>query len=223
MKKVLFTLNVDGYAPEITEHTFPLLKQYAHKIGAEFFEITERKSPEFPPVYEKLQIYDLGKGNDWNIYIDADTLMRPDFPDVTAFYPKDTVLFHGKDFASTRWRMDGYFLRDGRQIGACNWFAVASDWCLDLWKPLDVPFIEAVENIFPTPCELNTVVSRDHLIDDYVLSQNIARFGLKHATIENHMSKYGLRSADYLWHDYLIGIDEKVQWILKVKKAWGIK
>jgi hypothetical protein len=59
MKKTLFTLNVDSYAPAITELTYPLLKGYADKIGAGFHVIDERKSPGLPPVYEKAQIYDL--------------------------------------------------------------------------------------------------------------------------------------------------------------------
>jgi hypothetical protein len=223
MKKTLFTLSVDNYAPEITAITFPMLKRYADKIGAEFFVIKERRYPDFPPVYEKLQIYDLGKENDWNIFVDADTMLRVDLPDVTALVPKDTVLFHGKDFASSRWKYDGYFMRDGRHIGACNWFAVASNWCLDLWHPLDIPLSNAVENITLVPAEEKTVVTNDHLIDDYTLSRNIARYGLKHQTIESIMASYNLRSADYLWHDYLISVDEKVQWMLKIKKAWGLK
>ncbi len=187
-------------------------------------EITERKNPQYPPVYEKLQIYDLGKRNDWNIYLDADALIRPDLPDVTTFVPKDTVLFHGADFASTRWRFDKYFLRDGRHIGACNWFAVGSDWCLDLWHPFDdITYEEAVENIFPTPTELNKTIVREHLIDDYLLSRNIARYGLKHKAIIKHMGELGYNSQDFLWHDYVIGIDEKLQWMLKVKQKWGIK
>lgn len=222
MKKTVFTLSVDGYAPEITAITFPLFEEYAHKIGADFCVITERKYPDFPPVYEKLQIHELGKENDWNVFLDADTLIRPDFVDVTTLVNKDTVLFHRKDFASTRWRYDEYFMRDGRHIGACNWFAIASNWCLDLWKPLDIPLDEAVANIFPTPIELGTVVKRDHLIDDYTLSRNIARYGLKHDTLENHLARHGVRTTEYLWHDYLVGIDEKLVMMKKILGIWGI-
>ena len=42
MKKVIFTLSVDDYSPEITEITFPLMRYYARKIDAEFRIITER-------------------------------------------------------------------------------------------------------------------------------------------------------------------------------------
>src|SRR4030042_5156314 len=141
LKKTLFVLNVDDYAPEITEVTYPLLKNYAEKIGAEFYEIRERKFPGWPPVYEKLQIYQLAQemGNDWNIYIDSDALIHPDLIDVTSHLHKDTVAHNGRDIASTRWACDRFFLRDGRQIGYCNWVTIAGDWCIELWNaPEDI-------------------------------------------------------------------------------------
>ena len=213
MKKMLFTLNIGDFAPEIRELTYPLMKKYAHKIGAEFFEITERKYPDYPPVYEKFQIYDLGKGNDWSLYVDADALIHPEFPDITTQLKKDTVCFHWKDFAPIRFRYDKYFLRDGRNIGEGNFFAVASDWCLDVWHPLDdITFEEAVENIFPTQQESKTVVKRDHLIDDYLVSRNIARYGLKHCTMVDKLQEvgFGFQSFKYLYHEYCYSVEEKV-------------
>ena len=213
MRKTIYVLNIDNYAPDMREITYPLLKRYAHKIGAEFFEITERKWPNLPPVYEKFQIYELGREhkNDWNIYIDSDALIHPEFPDITTQLAKDTVCFHWKDYAPLRFRYDKYFLRDGRNIGEGNWFAVASDWCLDLWHPLDdITFEEAVENIFPTVAESRTVIKRDHLIDDYLVSRNIARYGLKHTLILEIMEKYHQQSARYLWHEYLYTVEQKV-------------
>jgi hypothetical protein len=211
-KKTIYTLNINDYCPEIRELTYPLIKRYAHKIGAEFFEITERKWPDLPPVYEKFQIYDLGREhkNDWSLYVDADALIHPEFPDITSLLNKDTVCFHWKDFAPIRFRYDKYFLRDGRNIGEGNWFAIASDLCLDLWHPLDdITFEEAVENIFPTQNELKTVVKRDHLIDDYLVSRNIARYGLKHCTMLEEMAKVGIQTAYYLFHEYCYPVEEK--------------
>ena len=40
MHKVVFTLNVNDYAPEIRQYSYPLLRYYARKIGAEFVEMT---------------------------------------------------------------------------------------------------------------------------------------------------------------------------------------
>ncbi len=222
MKKTLFTLNVDGYAPEISALTYPLLKKYAYKIGADFHVITDRKFPSLPPVYEKLQIYKLGQKSDWNIYIDSDALVHPDMFDVTEFLHKDTVCHNGNDMANNRWRYDKYFRRDGRHIGSCNWFTIASDWCLDLWHPLDdITYQEALENIFPIQEELNTIITREHLIDDYVLSRNIAKYGLHFTTVIKIMNDYNIPGA-YLWHQYTISVDEKIKQMREILKKWGL-
>src|SRR6266566_3735242 len=148
LKKTLYTLNVNHYPEAITSITYPLLEDYARKIGADFVVIRERKFPDYPPVYEKLQIHELGRENDWNIYVDSDVLIHPDLFDLTEHLEKDTVLHYGADMAGNRLKYDQYFLRDGRNIGSCNWFTIASDWCLDLWKPLDdLSLEEALANI----------------------------------------------------------------------------
>lgn len=223
MKKTIFTLNVDNYSPEITAYTYPLMKRYAHKIGADFHIINERKFPQFPAVYEKLQIYELGQklNNDWNIFFDSDALIHPDMFDVTQFLKKDTVCHNGADMANNRWKYDQYFERDGRNIGSCNWFTVASDWCIDLWKPLDISYESALENIFPIQNELNTVITREHLIDDYTLSRNIARYGLKFKSVMQ-ITEELKDTGNYLWHQYTIPLDEKVKSINRVLANWGV-
>ena len=78
MKKILYTLNICDYAPEITEITLPLLRRYADKIGAHFYVISTREFPDMPVTYEKFQIYKLSKlhANDWSIFLDIDTLVH---------------------------------------------------------------------------------------------------------------------------------------------------
>ena len=226
IKKTIFTLNVNGYAKEITDLTFPLISHYAKKIGADFYIIKDRKFPDWPITYEKLQIYQLAQEmkNDWNLYIDADTIIHPDFMDITNHIPKDTVAHNGCDTADNRWRYDRFFHRDGRHIGSCNWFAVASDWCIELWKPLeDLTVEEAVANIFPTVNEQNTVITSEHLIDDYTLSRNIAKHGLKFTTFRQILKDLGYDNPGFLWHQYTIPRDEKVARMNEILKAWGIK
>lgn len=223
-KKTLWTLNVGyKYAPEITELTYPLLKRYAKKIGAKFEVITKRKFPEFPIVYEKLQIHELGKRSDWNIYIDSDALIHPDMYDVTDHLHKDTVCHNGADMAGNRWKYDDYFRRDGRHIGSCNWFTIGSDWCLDLWRPLDdLTSKQALANIFPIQSELSAKgINWDHLIDDYTLSRNIARFGLKFDTIAKIQQRLN-DNGNYLWHVYTIPEKEKVNKIKEMLKVWSV-
>ncbi len=225
LKKTIFTVCVDNYAPEITALTYPLIKHHADKIGADFHTIKERRFSGWPPVYEKLQIYELAQqmGNDWNIYIDSDALIHPDLMDITNHLAKDTVCHHGNDMAGNRWRYDRFFHRDGRHIGSCNWFTIASDWCVELWKPLDdLTFEEAIKNIFPIVNELNTIVTAHHLIDDYTLSRNIAKYGLKFTSAIQIMRNLGFEKPGFFWHEYTIPIDEKVVKMKKVLKDWQI-
>lgn len=225
MKKTLFTLNVDGYSPEITDMTYPLLKYYANKIGADFYVISERKYRDWPVTYEKLQIYDLAQEmkNDWNIYIDSDAIIHPETLDWTVFLNKDTVAHNGNDFANIRWRYDKYFLRDGRHFGSCNWITIASDWCIDLWKPIDdMTPQEVISNIFPVVEELNTVITPEHLVDDYVLSRNIAKFGLKTKIFNDIIKDIGMKDANFHWHLYTDPTAVKVQKMKELLNAWKI-
>lgn len=231
MRKTIYTLNIGDYAPAIRALTFPLIEAYAQKIGAEFCVITDRKFPEWPVTYEKLQIFSLGRGglcvgepgpNDWNIFVDADTLISPEMFDVTNHLHKDTVCHNGRDMAGIRWKYDEYFRRDGRNVGSCNWFTVGSDWCLDLWRPLDDLTLEdAIQRINVTIGERNSgFCETSHLIDDFTLSRNIARFGLKFTTVTDICGGLGWKTPDgrgtspYLWHKYTISNDHKVREML---------
>jgi hypothetical protein len=233
MKKTVYTLCVDGYAPGITELTFPLMKRYAYKIGAEFHVITERRFPDWPVTYEKLQIYELGQeaGNDWNIFFDADTLVNPMMMDITEHMSKDTVMHNAVDCASNRWTYDRFFRRDGRHVSSCNWFAIASDWCIELWKPLDdLTLAQALSNINPIPQEEMGGIHAEHLIDDYTLSRNIAKYGFKLLTFTKLREQLGHAQAPYLWHTYNVPEDIKRQQMLGVLSrrpdgdppGWGI-
>jgi hypothetical protein len=231
VKKTVYTLNVGNYAPEICALTYPLLRAYARKIGADFHVIGERKFPEWPMDYEKLQIHELARehGNDWNIYIDSDALVSPDMFDVTEHLSKDTVCHNGKDMAGIRWKYDHYFRRDGRNTGSCNWFAIASDWCLDLWRPLDdLTPEEAIGNINVTTEERNSgCCEAAHLVSDYTLSRNIARFGLKVQTVIELCGRLGWSGPQgqaanpFLFHKYNIPNEEKVRQMLAILSSPG--
>lgn len=221
-KKTVYTLCVDNYAPELTAITFPYMKKWADKIEADFHVITERKHPDMPPVYEKFQLYDLAQehGNDWNIFFDADALIHPEFFDVTACINKDTTVSNGSDFVPHRFRPNEYFRRDGRMIGKGNWCAFVSDWCIDYWKPLDRPLEEVVKDIFPTVDERNFGITADHLVDDYTVSQNISRYGLKHMIIPQ-FEAHGLKT-DLLQHQYLMSTEKKVVHLKKTLRDWKL-
>lgn len=221
--KTIYLLNIGNYAPELTELTYPYIERYAEKIGAGITVIDERKFPDWDLDYEKLQIYELGKDSDWNIYIDSDALVHPELPDVTELIPRDTVAHNASDFAPIRWRYDNYFRRDGRHIGSCNWLAVASNWCLDLWRPLDdLTFEEAVANITITVEEEHSPVTREHLVSDYALSRNIARFGLKFTKLTDIWPEVGIHDPEFFYHVYTVDLDEKVRQITETIQRWRI-
>jgi hypothetical protein len=225
MKKAIWTLNIDNYAPEIRELTFPAMEFWAKKIGAEFKVITERKFPGWPVVYEKLQLAELGRDFDWNIFLDADAIVSPEMFDPTEHLGKNEILHWGADMAGNRWRYDDYFRRDGRHIGSGNWFTVASNWCLDLWHPLeDLTLEQAAANIFPTVPELRVGIKPEHLIDDYTLSRNIARYGLKVFTFIELLKSLGREKEafnTYFWHTHLASPEEKLIGIREALRVWN--
>jgi hypothetical protein len=162
-------------------------------------------------------------GNDWNIYVDSDALVHPEAIDFTELLPKDTVAHNGQDMANVRWTYDRFFRRDGRHIGSCNWLTFGSDWCVELWKPLDdLTLAEAVRMIRPTVNEAQTVVTADHLIDDFTLSRNIAKYGLKFTSVQKLLVDHGLEGAEFFWHVYTLPADEKVDAMKKVLKNWRL-
>lgn len=218
MRKTLWTLNVGNYAPELCELTYPLLLAYARKIGADFQIINERRFPEMPVTYEKLQIFYLGRGNDWNVYIDSDAVIFPDMFDITERLTKDTVAHYNRDHCSNRFKMNDFFRRDGRHIGSANWFTVASDWCLDLWHPLSsvasqnilANYPETLREIRPIVVERQAGITPEHLIDDYTLSLNIARYGLKFTTVAEIMRQSNDQGI-YAWHTHRMPVKKKLE------------
>lgn len=225
MKKTVYTVNVDNYEPQITVLTYPLMKAWAHRIGADFHIIDQRRSPQMPPAYEKLQIFDLARerGDDWSIFLDSDALVHPETFDFTNFLSRDTVAHNGNDMAAVRWTYDEYFLRDGRNIGSCNWCAIASSWCRDLWHPLtDLTLEHACARIHPIVAEQQGGVDAVHLLDDYVLSRNIARFGLKFKSLCMLLPEIGLPNADLLWHIYNTSADVKIVRMRETLQRWKL-
>lgn len=254
MKKTIFTLDIDNYQPEIKALTFPLLMMYAQKIGADFHVINERKltlpgacmAGGFPGL-EKFQIYDLGRemGNDWNIFIDPDALVHPDFFDPTSFMTKDTTAAYGSnDFVPIRFRTDKYFMRDGRMIGKGNWFGVVSDWCLDYWHPLDdITLDEAMAMCYPMLPErtASKPMTAYNMAEDMLVSRNIARYGLKHILMPDILARFGLtlnyinlgqvqspqgvmnQMGGPIFHVYLDDPDQKVVMMQNQLKQWGME
>ena len=227
MKKLIATMSFDDWEPEITALTFPLMKYYARKIGAEFWHINTRKFKNEPLGYERFQLYDVADNYDWLIQLDADLLLHPDTPDVTTLVNKDTILVSIPDQASKRFQMDKYFYRDGRYLSIPGFFTVTSDWCKDFWKlPDDMSSEEAINKITPCVHEWrDRAVDGKHLIVDYIWSRNVARYGLKVQTLQNVFKPPFLQPIEeYVMHNSFLPLDHKRKHVKDVFfKHWKLK
>lgn len=171
--KNLFVVCVDNYQPDLCVWTIPTLKNYADKIGAKFNLITERKFPDWPPSYEKMQVHELGKHAHWNILVDADFLLHPDLPDFTTMLDPTAIGVHYGFAANQYFKPNKYFIRDGRNQGLAGNFIMTSSLTHDLWTPLEISKEDALSQ-FKNPMQ----------VDEFTLSRNLAKFGLKFSGVE---------------------------------------
>lgn len=171
LKKCIHVLATPGYAPELCVITIPKLRAYASRIGADFNLIQERKFPDYPINYERMQVYEAGKDYDWNINIDADMVVGSKLPDITETSPKGRVSIVMKYDLSTHFHTEGniFFERDGRDVGLVDAFVATSALTHDLWKPLPSDF-QSHTSLFK-----GTEYRR---ISEYCLSLNLATYGL---------------------------------------------
>ena len=229
MKKLVVTMCMNNWEPEITSRTFPLMKHYARKIGADFWLIDQRKYPDCPLGYERFQIYNIADRYDWVIQLDADLVMHPDMPDVTAFVPKDTILISKPDQSTKRFIADEYFYRDGRFTSIPGFFTVTSNWCRDFWQlPDDLTPKEAIARVTPLQHEWDRwekkLVDGSHLVVDYIWSRNVARYGLKYRTFQEFFVPPLLNPIeDFVMHNAVLPIHHKRQHIKNVvDKYWKL-
>ena len=171
--KNVFVFNINNYFPELTNLTIPTIKAYAEKIGANLNIITERKYLSWPILTEKLQIWELGLNSDWSILFDADILIHPDCPDITENIPLNCVGAKDAYDANKQLQMDKYFIRDGRNIGLSSCCIVTSKLTHDLWKPIIKDAELSKEDV------LNNILQDRKIVDEYCISRNMAKYGLK--------------------------------------------
>ena len=205
----------------------PLMGMWAKKLGAELNIIDTPVFNQPSVTYEKFQLYEKSRGYDWTLFVDADTLIHPDCPDWTELVRKDTVIFNGLDLSLNRFRSNDYIRRSSNLHGACTWFVLFSDWCRDVWHPMfdGMTFEKAMENIQSTQNELcSGVCSQQHLIDDYLVTQNFCRFGLKVATVTDLLKSIGHGGEQYMFHLYAISAEQKLAELNRViREVWKIE
>lgn len=87
-KKAVMTLALADLYKEYGKLTFPLIRSYAEKCGADFKLFTENEGGFLQPAWNKLYFVEelFDQGYDSIMHIDSDMLVRPDTPDLFALY-----------------------------------------------------------------------------------------------------------------------------------------
>ncbi len=186
-KIAVFTTVLNNNHQEIKDKTIPLIEAYAKKINAEFIKITTPIFTEYPENYEKMQIYDLGKDNDYNIHIDWDVIVCPEIIDMTLECPVDSIGHWGAYGAGSWFQLDDIFLTDtleslefdseGNKIpGIFNPRDFAFDdsiicvpkACHEVWKTTELPYDAAL-----------VFAGRRNWIGQWNLARNTAKYHYK--------------------------------------------
>jgi len=172
VSKCIHVVNIGNYLPDVWSVTGPMIKRYADRIGADFNVITERKYSDWNILYEKLQVHKFGRDYDWNLLLDVDVMVHPSFPDFTtlchSYHVGFNDNFHASEFFDTERNI--YFKRDGRNVGIATNAVITCKHTHDLWRPLDYT---------ATAAKSFLLHSKSH-VDEFALSENLARFGLKY-------------------------------------------
>jgi len=129
---------LNGKGAELCAYTLPSIKKYADKIGADFNLITKPRFPDFPCNYERFHIWEDGKDYQWNINIDADTLMHPEAEDPTLrINPFNTIgALLSMHQHSYFFEPNAYFTRNPNKPFFGDFFVVSSWLTHDIWEPL---------------------------------------------------------------------------------------
>ena len=195
MKKLLVTLNINDYDKEITELTFPYMKEYAQNIGADFHIIKERKFPDFPLMLEEFQMYEFAETYDWIIFLDGDCLINPKAVDLTTLVEEDRVLIQKYAYPNHHFYPENIKGKYNLKFYAPFFFLVFHKNSRDCVKPYQNPYdyYEYI-NLDSTHPEMKTYMNiRTHLsekeikgtlIDEFLLTLNLHRYNIKTASLQ---------------------------------------
>jgi hypothetical protein len=194
MKKLLVTLNIGDYDKEITELTFPHMKEYAKNIGADFHIITEQKFPDLNINLEKFQLYDICPNYDWIIFLDADCLINPKGIDLTKLVENDRIIissynnpkhhFHPENIENKynlKYYAPFFFLVFHKNSRNCTKsyedpllyykyinFESNNEEFIQYFKDKNLPNIEKLDGIF---------------LDEFLLTLNLHKYDIKTASL----------------------------------------
>ena len=100
----------------MTKITWPAMQSYSQRIGADFIPFRERKFVKTTPHWEKLQVGAVLADYDRVLWLDVDTLVRPDTPSLFEVVPIGTVGAYDESF-SKYWDYPNFFVEWSRLSG----------------------------------------------------------------------------------------------------------
>jgi len=208
--KCIHVVAFDDYKPKMCEYTLPNLRSYAKKIGADFNLIRKIRFNGYPPNFERLQVWWDGTNYDYNLNIDADTIMHVDAEDPTTWFSIDSFGSNWGMSAKFYFDVKGdvYFMRDGRNQAVSDNFTVSTRLTHDVWEP--PPSYLSFEEM------AKKCLKNDRQVSEYWLSRNMAKYGIKHCGALKDQSKhFSLMATDrgYTDDDAAATIRDKlIQW-----------
>lgn len=87
MAQAIITVSIGLEYQTLGALLHPSKKDYAQKVGADFIEITTRQFPDIHPNFEKLQIRSVLDAYDRILFLDCDTFVRKDTPNLFELIP----------------------------------------------------------------------------------------------------------------------------------------
>lgn len=194
MKKLLVTLNIDDYDEEITELTFPYMREYAKNIDADFHIITERKFSNIPLRLEFFQLYEFSQTYDWIIFLDADCLINPKGVDLTTLVEEDRVLIAKYNSPTHHFHPENIEGQYNLKYYAPFFFLVFHKNSRNCVKPYKNPFDyyeyidlssthPEMKNYMEIRTHLTEKEIKDTLIDEFLLTLNLHRYSIKTASL----------------------------------------
>jgi len=148
--KLLFATRADNNIKDMTDITFPYIKDYAEKCGADFLAMSQEPpiwTTEDPPRphYRIMELYNLFEEYDRIVSIDADTVINKNCPNIFDEVPYDKVGIIYEDVGPSASHRRSMIKLAKEQFGDIDWetgyinigFSVFSKIHRDIFQPIN--------------------------------------------------------------------------------------
>jgi hypothetical protein len=123
MKLAIVSMAVGDFYNKISELTFPSLRKYAERVGADFIELQPNEVYKNFPHYLKCELNSVLDSYDRICYIDADIIVSPLAPNIFEKVPEDKMgLFEEGKYENRLSNLQNYFTQKGLNAVATQYF-----------------------------------------------------------------------------------------------------